>query len=272
MFNKMKKCTNCKLEKNKKDFCKDKRHSDGLQSHCRECQSIRSKKWREKNKDYVKNKKNSEDCRKKNREWMRKDRIKNPLRYLSNNCKECGSPCDKRTDICFTCFAKGPKPWLDCDSIRERISETHKKRGIKPKTAGWNKGISPTEEVRDKIRASVLRGENHPSWKGGITPLVMSVRKCYKYIEWRKSVFARDDFTCQDCGARSKRGASVHIEAHHIKEFSKIFNNHNIKKYKQAIDCKELWDINNGITLCLDCHNKTKQGYWAWKNCYLGNK
>ena len=33
----------------------------------------------------------------------------------------------------------------------------------------------------------------------------------------------------------------------------------NIKTLEEAIRCPELWDINNGRTLCNTCHNKTKR-------------
>ena len=60
-----------------------------------------------------------------------------------------------------------------------------------------------------------------------------------KYKEWREKVFNRDNYTCQDC---KKRG-SIELNAHHIKPWS-IF--------------KELrFDIRNGITLCVRCHQKT---------------
>jgi len=44
------------------------------------------------------------------------------------------------------------------------------------------------------------------------------------------------------------------------KKFSDIINNNNITTMEAALECSELWNLNNGITLCEDCHNKTK-GY-----------
>lgn len=101
-----------------------------------------------------------------------------------------------------------------------------------------------------------ITGEKHPNWKGGITPLVLQIRHHFTYRQWISDIFTRDNFTCQGCW---KRGGE--LEAHHSpKEFSVIFKENNIKCLDDAIDCDEFWNINNGITLCVSCHNKTKYG------------
>lgn len=56
-----------------------------------------------------------------------------------------------------------------------------------------------------------------------------------EYEEWRKSVFERDNYTCQKCNVRGGD-----LEAHHI------------NSYKEYPDLR--LDINNGITLCKKCH------------------
>ena len=86
-------------------------------------------------------------------------------------------------------------------------------------------------------------GENSPTWKGGLTPLNLKIRNSEEYKQWRLSVFERDKYTCQECGLKSKKGKSLFIEAHHIKSFS---NHKNLR-----------FDINNGLTLCKNCHRKT---------------
>jgi len=97
------------------------------------------------------------------------------------------------------------------------------------------------------------KGENHWNWKGGVTKLIIHIRNCYEYKQWVSSVLMMDNYVCQKC---NKRGGN--LEAHHIKEFNTIFHEHKIKSFADAIICSELWDINNGMTLCVDCHDSTK--------------
>lgn len=73
------------------------------------------------------------------------------------------------------------------------------------------------------------------------TPINQTIRNSVYMERWRKLVFDRDNYTCQLCGIRSGNGSAVILNAHHIKKFS---NNENIR-----------FDINNGITLCYNCHS-----------------
>ena len=81
-------------------------------------------------------------------------------------------------------------------------------------------------------------GKQHPSWKGGITPQNMLIRSSRKYKNWRKSVFERDNYTCQFCGIRG-----IEIHADHIKPFA----------YFPELRL----ELSNGRTLCVPCHKKT---------------
>ena len=131
--------------------------------------------------------------------------------------------------------------------------ETERKRGT---TQGFQKGNKLAlgnkhrlgKGTSDKQKAIVraffinhnpsknrdLTGENNSNWKGGKT-------KPYKhynnkeYTNWRKQVFERDDYTCVECGIR---GTFLH--PHHQLGYTK-FPEHR-------------FDINNGVTLCVECH------------------
>ncbi len=91
------------------------------------------------------------------------------------------------------------------------------------------------------------------------TPLRKRIRMSFNWKIWRERIFERDNYTCQDCGIKGKKGLGrrVKLEAHHrFETFSKLLDKYDIKSVEDADNCKELWDIDNGITLCKDCHKK----------------
>lgn len=97
------------------------------------------------------------------------------------------------------------------------------------------------------------RGKFHPMWKGGMTSLYKRVHNLPEYKEWRHKVFVRDRFTCVEC-----RKVGGKLNAHHIKSFKQIFRENKIESILEAQMCKELWIVENGITLCEECHKLTK--------------
>jgi len=137
---------------------------------------------------------------------------------------------------------------------RKQSEETKKKRSLALKGRSTSrKGIKHTKEAKIKMRRIAKRysGKNHYCWKGGVSTLAVKIRKSCYYKDWREAVFERDNYTCQDCGI-----SNTYLIAHHEKEFSKILEDNNIKNFKDALACDELWDINNGKTVCEKCHKK----------------
>ena len=95
-------------------------------------------------------------------------------------------------------------------------------------------------------KLKVLKGEHH-LWKGGITPENRKIRTSLEMKLWRKANMERDNFTCQKCLIMGGR-----LNVHHINNFA---------------DFKELQtSIENGITLCLNCHIEFHKKYGKRNN------
>jgi general stress protein YciG len=117
------------------------------------------------------------------------------------------------------------------ESDRKAISERQKGNQV------WL-GRKHTAESRQKMSECARKGADSNFWKGGVTPVIRSLRSFKEYRVWRTAVFERDNYTCQACGIRGGK-----LEADHIKRFS---------------EHPELrFDIRNGRTLCVPCHKTT---------------
>lgn len=123
----------------------------------------------------------------------------------------------------------------------QKFTEEHKRK-ISLATSKYRIGKHHSISTRKKLSSKKL-GINNPNWKGGISPENKKIRMGIEFRLWRESVFARDNWTCQECGVRGKE-----LHPHHIKSFSKY------PELRFAID--------NGITLCKVCHIKTD----SWGN------
>lgn len=132
---------------------------------------------------------------------------------------------------CSTCYKK----W------QSKKENNPNWKGEKPKCKDCKKQLSvgkTKNKLCNKCFGKSKRGKNSPNWKGGITPINEAIRKSIEYKEWRKAVFKRDNYTCIWCKKKDKT-----IEADHIKPFATF------------IELR--FDINNGRTLCKECHKKT---------------
>lgn len=144
---------------------------------------------------------------------------------------------------------KGGYPILTCQICGKEFED--KTYGRKQKTCSI--------ECRTEL---ARRNPNSGHFKKKLSTLLMemprpqlmkAIRECKEYRHWRIEVYKRDQYTCQKCGYKNKK-----IDADHIIPFSYLIDKHLIKNIAEAVACKELWDINNGRTLCRDCHNDTK--------------
>lgn len=97
-------------------------------------------------------------------------------------------------------------------------------------------------------------GDKKSSWRGGLTSINKMVRNSDQMAIWRNAIFERDDYTCQICG---ERGNKLNAD-HHPMSLSEIIITYNIKGLKDARNCPQIWDTNNGRTLCVPCHKTTE--------------
>lgn len=155
--------------------------------------------------------------------------------YLSR--KYCSRSCSNKNTV----------------KIRSTL-EAHKKVGDKlrgrPKTLQHRQNLSRAIKTSPKaIKLQFKKGkeniaygrnqtgETNHNWKGGATSRNQQLRNNPQMSVWRNSVFTRDKYTCQKCGLKGG-----YLQAHHIIPVSK----------REDL----IFDIDNGLTVCLDCHEK----------------
>lgn len=73
--------------------------------------------------------------------------------------------------------------------------------------------------------------------KKQLNKLCLKIRQCDKYKAWRQAILDRDKETLKN------------LQVHHKDPFRDIVLRNDIKSVEDANKCKELWNIDNGITI-----------------------
>jgi len=108
-----------------------------------------------------------------------------------------------------------------------------------------------SKECKAKHWSKAKRGSNAFNWKGGHWKETVSKRQWSEYKNARKTVLARDNYKCQLCGSKKK------LVTHHI--------------IPVRVDESLMFDVNNLITLCEDCHvNKVNFNEEEFAELFLG--
>src|SRR3990167_1372734 len=112
--------------------------------------------------------------------------------------------------------------------------------------SGWHHTQDTRTRISNAHKERVIKGL-HNTYKGGVTSINKIIRRSLEFKLWREAVFKRDNWTCIFC---KKHGYELHPD--HIKPF--------------ALYPELRFAIDNGRTLCADCHRKTET--WGMNKKY----
>lgn len=108
-------------------------------------------------------------------------------------------------------------------------------------------GCGVREATAKRMKGMI--GPKHPAWNPLLTEEERIIKRGYpEYKEWRQAVYERDSFTCQICGDKT----SGNLAAHHIESYD-------INKELRTV-------LENGVTLCIDCHDNFHHIYGRGNN------
>jgi len=175
-------------------------------------------------------------CRECNAEYVRQYRAR-----TKKKCKTCSKLVLRTSTYCTSCSRKVP-------AFEVKRLETRRKTNPRKR----NYCIECSSEIKlSSIRCKKCNSSRilNNQWRGGVSDIRNVLRGSFEYRQWRSDVYTRDKFTCQKCFIQGS-----HLHAHHVVFFSTIMQKHEITTVEMAKECSELWNINNGITLCIECH------------------
>lgn len=161
------------------------------------------------------------------------------------DCIDCGVKLKHyRSMRCRTCEAKRKHKTI----WEGRVGYYKGKK--RPEISGSNHhfyGKHHTQSTKDKI--SRTKGKSTYLSINGLSKLrrLISFRK--KYSWWRKAIIERYS-GCDIC----KRKDNLFV--HHKVPVAHILELYEIKSVGAALECRFLFDVNNGIVLCEDCHHE----------------
>lgn len=120
--------------------------------------------------------------------------------------------------------------------------KNHSRQSVEKIKASWV-GRDISAYANNGAHIASLAPEDHPSWKGGITPERQAVYASQEWADAVKAVWARDNAICQRCGKR-----------HNTKTARGTFHIHHIVSFQDRL---KRCDPDNLILLCRECH------YWV---------
>lgn len=139
---------------------------------------------------------------------------------------------------CKTCGVKFSRPsWRNAIYCSKKCKPAWNKgfKGLGICVAN-RKGVKLSDETKRKISLAQAHRINPNASED------RRERKSTEFKNWRKEVFERDGYLCRSCQEKKKI-----IHPHHLLSFA---------KYKE-----DRFNVDNGITLCEDCHKLFHKTY-----------
>ena len=213
---------------------------------------------------YIPEVKHPVNCQHCNKEYGVKKYLVGVSKYCSKSCQTKGTlaklPRTKEWKDNIRKAVSGKKRTQESKDLisKARTGAVQSKETIAKRVAKTT-GLKRSDETKKRMSVSArsidlskrARGEKIWNWKGGITPVNKQIRTSSAYVNWRRQVYERDDYTCQVCGQRGGE-----LNADHIKSFA----NHPELRL----------ELSNGRTLCKPCHQETDT--YLWKANKFKNK
>lgn len=198
--------------------------------------------------------------------------LRDSSKFCSNKCRGL-SQSKTNTGEANPNFKGGKSMCMDC---KKNLGHRYTGRGetrckscnyqyaIGEKSTNWKGGVgfpecvncsAKTGDTKSVLCRNCYKGALHPFWKGGTSTVQSLIRGMKENRQWIKQCMYRDRYECQECKVESKGN---NLQVHHKKQFAQILQDNKIDSVEAARVCEELWDMDNGVTLCISCHKLTE--------------
>lgn len=162
--------------------------------------------------------------------------------YECQTCNVIFKTVDKKRQAkycCRECYAESLKQKRFC-KVCDKQLRWFQKIFCSRQCCGKNKKGKSLSDFHKKALIGPrphTRGANAYNYTGTTHERIVDMGRA-EYRNWRKSVFERDSYTCVTCNTKG-----VFLNADHIKPY--------------ALFPALRYEIDNGRTLCVECHKKT---------------
>jgi len=195
-------------------------------------------------------------------------------KYKTHYCNNyCSSQSRKKLSVkyCFNCgkeiikksstFNRSEKHYCSRECFYKVENASRKKRvnvncsycnnsfEKRPSELIGKKNVYCSVKCKDIHTGILQKRDKHPRWNNNLTDEKRVIKRKYdNYLIWREKVYQRDKYTCLLCN--DNKGGN--LVAHHV---------YNYSEHKQI-----QLNINNGVTLCKNCHKSFHDTYGYTKN------